>query len=286
MAPVMSQLNLFQLLREPFRQKNSRNLLLFLGAWNFAVNLASPFFTVYALKQIRLDLFYIIGLTIFSQITSLVFFRIWGKFSDRYSNKSVLSVSGPLFMICILAWTFTTLPERHSLTIPLLIVIHFFMGLSTAGVKVGSGNIGLKLAPKGQATAFLAANSIVASLAAGTAPILGGKLVDLFDGYELSMTLKWLTPENSFIIPTLNFRQWDFFFVLAFLIGTYSIHRLALVSEEGEVEEKIIIHELMAEVLRPLRTLTTAGGIQQMIQFPFSLIRNLMRSNKDNYKSQ
>jgi MFS family permease len=189
-------------------------------------------------------------------------------------------------MICILAWTFTTLPERHSLTIPLLIVIHFFMGLSTAGVNVGSGNIGLKLAPKGQATAFLAANSIVASLAAGTAPILGGKLVDLLNGYELSMTLKWLTPENSFIIPTLNFQQWDFFFVLAFLIGTYSIHRLALVSEEGEVEEKIIVHELLAEVLRPLRTLTTAGGIQQLIQFPFSLIRNLMRSNKDNCKSQ
>ena len=35
------------LLTTPLRDSNFRHLVLFLSSWNFAVNLAAPFFTVY-----------------------------------------------------------------------------------------------------------------------------------------------------------------------------------------------------------------------------------------------
>jgi MFS family permease len=105
------------------------------------------------LKRLQLDMFLLIALLVVSQLMNLTFLRFGGRFSDRYSNKSVLGVSGPLFIWCILAWTFTTMPEKYVLTFPLLVAIHIFMGISTAGVTLASGNIGLKLAPKGQATA-------------------------------------------------------------------------------------------------------------------------------------
>ena len=216
---------------------------------------------------------FIIALLVLSQLTSLAFLRIWGRFSDRFSNKSVLSVSGPLFILCILAWTFTTLPEKYVLTIPLLIAIHIFTGISTAGVTLASGNIGLKLAPKGQATAYLAANSFVNSLMAGIAPVLGGRFADFFAERKLWVNLGWESPIRELVIPTLNFQQWDFFFFLAFLIGLYSIHRLAMVKEVGEVEEKIVVRELISEVKRPIRNFSTAGGLRQMVQFPFSIVR-------------
>jgi len=275
MVPVEGPMHFFKLLKEPFKNTNFRNLIIFFGSWNFAVNLAAPFFTVYLLERLEMEMSYVIGLSIISQITSLLFFRIWGKFSDRYSNKSILLVSGPLFMLCILGWTFTTMPERYVLTMPLLIIIHLFMGISTSGMALASGNIGLKLAPKGHATTYLATNTLVNSFTAGLAPILGGKLVDLFEGTELSMTLRWINLGNETLIPTFNIRQWDFFFVIAFLLGTYSIHRLSLVKEEGEVSEKIILSELVAEVIRPLRNISTAGGLRSMVLFPFSLIKNM-----------
>ena len=248
--------------------------------WSFAVNLAAPFFTVYMLKRLELDMSFIIALLVVSQIMNLAFLRIWGRFSDRFSNKSVLSVSGPLFMLCVLAWTFTTLPEKHFLTIPLLVVIHIFMGISTAGVALASGNIGLKLAPKGQATSYLAANGLVNSLAAGTAPILGGVFADFFAERELSMTLNWTSPGGELAIQTLNFQQWDFFFFLAFLIGLYSIHRLAMVKEIGEVETKIVINELISEAKRETINLSTVGGLRQMVYFPFSLVTHLKKRKK------
>ena len=270
----------FEQMLTPFEDINFRKLITFLGSWNFAVNLAAPFFTVYMLKRLRMDMSFIIALTVLSQIMNFTFLRIWGKFSDLFSNKSVLAVCGPLFLACILAWTFTTMPEKHVGTIPLLVAIHLFMGISIGGVTLASGNIALKLAPREQATAYLAANSIVNSLAAGVAPVLGGKFADFFATRELALTLNWKSPVRELSFHTLNFQHWDFFFFLAFLIGLYSIHRLAKVREVGEVEEKIVIHELVSEIQRPLRNLSTAGGLRQMVAFPISLVRHVPGTNE------
>ncbi len=267
----------FKLLLQPFRDANFRNLIRFLGPWNFAVNLAAPFFTVYMLKRLDLGMSSIIALTVLSQVMNFAFLQIWGKLSDRFSNKSVLAVSGPLFMLCILAWTFTTLPERYALTVPLLIAIHVFMGISLAGVTLASGNIGLKLAPKGQATSYLVGNSLVNSLAAGLGPVLGGQFADFFAKRELSWTLRWTSREGELILPTLNLQQWDFLFFFAFVIGLYSIHRLATVREVGEVQEKVVFREFILESRGLMRNLSTAGGIRQLVQLPLSVFKRMTR---------
>jgi MFS family permease len=280
MAAQERKSRFFELILVPFEDTNFRRLIAFLGSWSFAINLAAPFFIVYMLKRLGMDMSFVIALTVLSQIMHVTFLRIWGRFSDLFSNKSVLAVCGPLFLACILAWTFTTMPERHLGTIPLLVAIHIFMGISMAGVTLASGNIALKLAPKKQATAYLAANSIVNSLAAGIAPILGGKFADFFATRELSLTLNWRSPVRELALNTLSFQHWDFFFFLAFLIGLYSIHRLTKVREIGEVEEKIVIQELTSEIRRPLRNLSTVGGLRQMIHFPLSIVRHVPSSFK------
>jgi len=265
---------ILSLLAQPFKDSNFRKLIAFLCSWNFAVNLAAPFFMVYMLKRLGLSMSFIIALSIVSQIMNFVFLRIWGKFTDRFSNKSVLAISGPLFILSILAWTFTTMPEKYVLTIPLLIIIHIVMGLSSAGVSLASGNISLKLAPKGAATTYLAANTIVNSIAAGIAPILGGKFADFFTGRELEWTLKYTSPSGEFSLPTLSLQQWDFFFFIAFVIGLYSLHRLAMIQEVGEVEEKVVVNELLAEVKDQVRTLSSVEGLRQVIGFPIGVVRN------------
>ena len=280
MAAREEELKFLELILTPFEDQNFRKLISFLGSWNFAVNLAAPFFTVYMLKRLQMDMSFIIALTVLSQIMNLTFLRIWGKFSDRFSNKSVLAVCSPLFLGCILAWTFTTMPEKYPGTIPLLVAIHIFMGISMAGGTLASGNIALKLAPKEQATSYLGANGIINSLAAGIAPVLGGKFADFFATRELALTLNWRSPVRELALNTLSFQHWDFFFFLAFLIGLYSINRLAKVKEIGEVEEKIVIHELASEIRRPLRNLSTAGGLRQMLAFPISLLTHAPAINR------
>ncbi|MFH1863424.1 MAG: MFS transporter, partial [bacterium] len=211
MAPAQKTKYL-KLLGHPFKDANFRRLMVSMGSWSFAVNLAAPFFTVYMLTRLGLGMSMIVALSILSQVFNFTFLTIWGKWTDKFSNKSVLMVSGPLFMFSILGWTFTTMPEKHLLTMPILIVIHIIMGISTAGVAIASGNIGLKLAPKGQATVYLASNALVNSFAAGMAPILGGKFADFFAERNLSLILKWASPSRELVFQALNFQHWDFFF--------------------------------------------------------------------------
>ena len=238
----------------------------------------------------RMSLATALGIVV--SLTAGIYIDFWKKLFPRYelegysilfllgSLVGMLGVSGPLFVGCILAWTFTTMPEKYMLTMPLLIVIHILMGISTAGVNLASANIGLKLAPKGQATAYLAARNIVLSIAAGIGPVLGGKLADFFAVRELSWILRWTSPERELLFHTLNLQQWDFFFFSAFLIGIYSIHRLGMVKEVGEVKERIVLRELMAEVGRSARNLSTIGGLRHLTQFPFFVVRSTHKKGK------
>jgi len=274
--------SILKLLSKPFKDENFRKLIVFMCSWNFAVNLAAPFFMVYMLKRLGLSMSFIIGLSILSQVLNFAFLKIWGKFTDRFSNKSVLAICGPLFIVSILAWTFTTMPEKYFLTIPLLIIIHIIMGLSSAGVSLASGNISMKLAPEGQATSYLAANTIANSIAAGIAPILGGKFADFFANRQLDWVLNYKGPTGEFSLPTLNLQQWDFFFVIAFIIGLYSIHRLSMIKEVGEVEGKVVFNELITEVRSQVRTLSSVEGLRQMVSFPFTVVRDLTIKVKAN----
>lgn len=109
----------------------------------------------------------ILGLSVLSQVVNVLFFRLWGFLADRFSNKSVLAASsGPMLVITIALWPFTTLPESYVLTIPLLVLIHALAGMSTAGVMLCSANIALKLAPHGKATAYLAGNALISGVTA------------------------------------------------------------------------------------------------------------------------
>ena len=108
------------LLSEPFRDENFRRLMACLASWNFAINLAAPFFAVYMLRRLGYTMSVVIALSVVSQVANAAFLRVWGELCDRFTNKAVLSVCCPLFVFCILGWTFTTFPERHALTMPLL----------------------------------------------------------------------------------------------------------------------------------------------------------------------
>jgi len=266
----------------PFKDVNFKNLIYFTCTWAFALNLAIPFFTVYMLNRLGLSLSMVIIFAVISQITNISFLTIWGRFTDRFSNKSVLSVSGILYLIALALWPFTTLPERYALSLFVLGAIHILLGIATAGVAISSGYIAFKLAPEGQATSYLSVNNSLVSLFSAIAPFLGGVLADRLISLELALNLKWLSSQNEFIFNLLNFKGLDFLFLIAIIIGFYALHRLTLVSEKGEVEKGIVYHELIKEVRRAVRNLSTVAGISYLVNFPIRTMKRTVGRKKKN----
>lgn len=274
------ELDLVKGLLHPFRDANFRKLLTFLASWSFAINLAAPFFTVNMLKRMELPLVLVVLLTTTSQVASYVMVTRWGRLADRFSNKSVLTVCGPLFIACIFAWTFVMFPEKHAGTIPLLFAIHVFTGIASAGVSLASGNMTLKLAPRGDATTYLATSSMLNAFAAGGAAMLGGLTADFFVNRQLSIVTRWQEPGGELDFTTLHLEQWDFFFMLAAAVGLYSLHRLSFVQEAGHVEERVVLQALAAETAAGVRaSISSVPGVRLLSDFPLDLVRRAVSRN-------
>jgi MFS family permease len=225
------------------------------------------------LTTLGMDMTFIMMMTVVSTIANMPFLRLWGRYADRFSNKTILAVCAPVFVLCIFAWMFTTFPDKHRFTIPMLVVIHLVMGTSSAGVTLASGNIGLKLALKGEATAYLALLSLVSALTAGMAPIIGGLFADFFAQREVTLLVQWFSPERSANVPILYIQHWGFLFMLAVVLGLFSINRLKRVEEAGEVKERAILQELMLEARRSIRNLSSITGLRALATFPFVVLR-------------
>ena len=272
---------LFAMLRVPLRDENFRRLIIFMVTWNFATNLAAPFIPVYIVQQLGYDLGFVVVLSVLSQLTNVLTLTWWGLIADRFSVKSVLAVAAPVFLACIFALPYTHTPERHALTVPMLIVLHLLMGAAAAGVGLGTGTIGMKLARDEDATAYLAALGLSAALAAGIAPIVGGALSQWFADKELSFVFNWRTAAGATEVVAMRLRHWDFFFALAFMLGLYAIVRLDKIREAGEVDQREVVREFMLEAQRSIRNLSTVAGLRVLTRAPFGRLASNGRPRKE-----
>jgi MFS family permease len=273
--PVGPQPSLLSAIATPIRDGNYRRLVVFLFLWGLALNLAIPFFAVYMLQRLGLPVSAVIGFSILSQASNVVFLRMWGPLADRFGMKAVLTACASLYLLVILGWTFTSMPERYALTIPLLVVLHIFAGAAAAGVSLTIGTIGMKLAPQGRATAYLAVAGLAANLGYGLGPLLGGRFADFFSVRQLSLSLTWVDPTHSVQLPALSLTGFDFLFGVAFLVGVLTLYILATVREEGEVSREVVMDALMAPMRQMGRPMSTTPGLNFLTQFPFGYLRRM-----------
>ncbi len=243
-APV-PQPSLMKRLATPLRDRNYSRLLMFLSLWGFASNLPVPFFAVYMLVWLQFPLAWVIGLSILSQSFNILFLRLWGRYTDRFGAKAVISFCVSIYLLVIFGWVFTTMPDRYVLTVPLLIVLHIFFGIATAGINIAVSTIGWKLAPKSETTTYLAGASLAINVGAGVGPLVGGILADFFVDRQLNLTFSWVSPGTSVDIPAMSVIGYDFLFIIAVLYGLLTLSLLKAVKEEGEVTRDVILESLV-----------------------------------------
>ncbi len=276
MQPVPGpQPSLWQRLTAPVRDRNFRQLIQFLFFWGFASNLAIPFFAVYMLVRLGFPLSWVIALSILSQLFNILFLRVWGRFVDRFGSKAVLSLCASLYLLVILGWIFTTMPERYFLTIPLLVLLHIFAGIANAGVTLTVGTIGLKLAPKGEATPYLAGASLAINLGAGLGPLCGGLLADFFAVRQLNLTFTWIDPASFIELPAVSIIGYDFLFGIAFLFGVLTLGTLATIREEGETSREVVLESLFFPTREQSRPVSSVPAYNLFGNFPFGYLKRI-----------
>ncbi|HZR68523.1 MAG TPA: MFS transporter [Burkholderiales bacterium] len=248
-------------MRSPFVDRNFRRVLVFMGAWNFASNLSAPFLTVYLMRQLGYSLSTVTTLWVASQVANALTLYLWGRLSDRLTNKAVLAAALPVYFGCVLGLVFAALPAHRELTLVLLYVVHIVMGAAAGGIALAAGNIGLKLAPQGQGTAYLAAISLVASVSGGLAPILGGALAQWFEAAHLELLVRWGSAARTGEFRVVAFAHWEFLFAVSAALGLYAAHALSRVSEGEEHSERVVMQQFALEAMRTVNQISSIGGL-------------------------
>jgi MFS family permease len=250
--------NVLSLFSRPLKNTNFRNLLIFNSFWAFALNLATPFFAVFMIKTMGLPVAYIIGLGIISQLSSIISIKIWGRYSDRFSNKNIVAFCAPLYIVCILAFAFAATPSNIHSMLALLVAIHVISGLATAGINLALSNIGIKLAPNNEAIAYITAKNMFVALFSTLAPVVGGLMADFFVSHRLdwNIHLGFIGMSN---VHLLTLQGWNYFFVIGGMLSLISLRLLRKVKEEGEIRNNRLVIHMRTRFRSNLRTYLGRG---------------------------
>jgi MFS family permease len=239
---------LLTLFRRPLQNRNFRNLLIFNSCWAFALNLATPFFAVYLLETIKLPLSYVIGLGILGQLSGILSYRVWGKYTDRFSNKTIIAICAPLYILCLFAFAFTAVPGNLLGRLTLLMVIYLISGWAIAGINLALNNVGLKLAARDEAIAYISVKNMFVAFFSTIAPLIGGLLADFFATHEFSGSLQFKSTNSITTFTLINLQGWNYFFIIGGLLALVSLRFLNRVQESGEIDKGRAVTFLRARV--------------------------------------
>jgi MFS family permease len=271
------------IVRAPLRNKEFRALVAFLATWTFAINLSTPFFTVYLLRRLELPMAIVIAFAVLSQLTAALVVRAWGAVADRFSTLTVLRVSCAVFLLAVAWWPVVGRLQQAWLVLGGLALIHVLSGLSTAGVNLASGTVAMELAPRGAAAAYLATNALVTGTASALAPLIAGLSADWLETQRLSLTMAWtstVSGAEGLAVRPLDVHGLDFLFIATVLVGLYAIHRILGVTAPATARRRDVLGALLVEMRdqmpQPLRAITTVPAVRDLVYFPFSLLGRLV----------
>ncbi len=153
--------------------------LLYFGFWAFSMNLSSPFFNIYLLDNLALDIQWV---TLYNSLASgatLLMLIVWGKLSDRVGNQPLLLGVGVLVALTPLLWLgIGASPASLWLWLPLL---HIFIGGTWPAIELCSNNIQMEISPIQQHATYFAIAAAVAGGTGALGTIAGGYLAQFAD---------------------------------------------------------------------------------------------------------
>jgi MFS family permease len=169
-----SQPNFWQSLR------NDTNFLIFLlyfSVWMFAVNLCNPFFNLYMLDTLDLDVSWVTFYGSLQAGANMLMLILWGRLADKIGNRPILFFMGIFVAIAPLLWLgigYTSLDIW--LWLPML---HIFLGGTGAAIDLCGNNMQLEVAPTKNQSIYFATVAAIAGLCGAFGTILGGFLVQI-----------------------------------------------------------------------------------------------------------
>jgi MFS family permease len=142
----------------------------------FAFNLSTPFFNLYMLDTLDLDVSWVTIYGSFEAGAGMLMLLLWGKLADKVGNRTILFLVGILVATIPLLWVGIGVDSLSIwLWLPLL---HILIGGTTAAIELCSNNIQLGIAPPRMQSVYFATAAAVAGGCGAIGTTIGGFLAE------------------------------------------------------------------------------------------------------------
>ena len=181
------------------RETGLLRFTLFFAAMQFAVAIASPFFTLYMLRDLEFSYVAFMFNTAASVCVQFLTLNRWGRLSDLFGNRLILVTTGIMIPFLPSLWLVST----HY---GYLLGVQAVSGLVWAGFTLSATNTVFDLTPRARRATLMAVHNVVAATAVFAGALLGGWLGTHLPASltVLGATWDWLTPlYGVFIVSTL-----------------------------------------------------------------------------------
>lgn len=175
--------NLFAIISAPFKDNNFRKFLRFVGFWYITSSIASPFYLVFMLQNLKMKYSTVAIYSIIAGIMTLVFQPLWGRAIDRFKSKPILFINFFSIAFLPLLWIF---PNANFL-LPVWIDA-FLTGIFWSGVNLSVFNIVFSLSDNEELKeSYFAIFTAVTGISGFVSSLLGGYLANLLKGFNLEI---------------------------------------------------------------------------------------------------
>lgn len=155
-----------------WKNSNFLRFLLYLSSWMFAVNLSLPFFNLYMLDVLNLDVSLVTLYGSFQAGANLIMLIVWGKLADKIGNRPILQVIGIVASSVPLLWLgIGTNSIDLWLWLPL---IHIFIGGNWAALDLCNSNLQIEVASAKNQSVYFATSAAMAGLSGALGTTIGG----------------------------------------------------------------------------------------------------------------
>ncbi|MBO3461782.1 MFS transporter [Aetokthonos hydrillicola Thurmond2011] len=159
------------------KDTNFLKLLVYFSIWPFAMNMSGPFFNLYMLKNLGLD---ISTVTVYTSLlfgANLVMLMVWGKLADKVGNRPLLLLVNLVASVVPILWLGTgTDPVSMWIWLP---IIHLMLGGSGAAHDLCNSNIQMAVAPVYRPSQYFAIAAATIGVSSGLGSAVGGFLAEL-----------------------------------------------------------------------------------------------------------
>jgi hypothetical protein len=213
-------------LLEPLRLHNYRRLLTGYSVWQFATQMAAPFYAVYMLQKLHVPFWAVTALATAGSLIALALNGAWTKLKLRFGVRPVVLLATLFDALLPLCWL-----AIHPQTLWLLLPVHVF-AMFNPPIAMGPNNFLLKIVPNRNSASYMALFNAATGGIGALGAIFGGWLAMQLQG-------EWILGGASLTGIQLVF----------FLSGVGKLFGFALLSRVEEVGS-----QSLSELVRHLRS--------------------------------